>query len=275
MPTGTDYDYDYAEADVIPSDQGAITLSSGSSSLSPWMKTVVHYVRRNPKNVGLGIGTLIVLGFYVAQMQAPAPPELMQEASVEGETTKLEDLEGIDLSEEGKTAIAQAQADLYQHLNNDRQLSVISQANHYIGKATAYTTQKGHKCEGMTVVNCLQTFEGNRINELASLPENPSAEKVAAAQFRVQSLALAQALATLPSSRSAPQQALIDGTFPLAMSGVSPQMLQPNQFATALRLQRLGDSREQAQKASEVEQNALEICLSLSQEVQAETGGCF
>lgn len=276
------------DVDVIVPTSVAVEQTKTSTSITnlhPAIGVAGNMLRKvNWKNVVVLGGFLGSAFVYFGQWQKPAPPQVQENPL---DVRNIPAYSEAPLMSQSLAAISENDVNLMALLNEERQREEVAIAQSFVALATTFTQIPGHKCNGKTVLDCLNTFDVNRIAELDQLATGSNASKKlstantidpivvkSAARAKVSGLILAKILMTPPASRRPSQQQVVDLVYPVLNSGTPVVQLQPRPATVAKQLKLTQQLEAELSSQSPEKQNAAEICLQLPEEQRLKVKGC-
>lgn len=228
--------------------------------------------------VGGGFAGAMLL--YSLQWQKPVPPTPVANPY---DVRNIPSYSEAPLLQEDLKAIASQDLNMMALLNDESQREAIALANGFIAQAVRFSQLPGHKCNGITTLQCLNTFDTNRIAELQTLATAGAGKDKdlltpiltrSQARLKVAGLLLAKIMATPPQARRASEQQIIDMAYPVLNSGLPPNQLVPRPATLAKNLQYTAQLTAQMEEKNPEVQNVVEFCTSLTEEQRVKVKGC-
>ncbi|MBE9178707.1 hypothetical protein IQ268_09055 [Oculatella sp. LEGE 06141] len=246
---------------------------------------VSRHLQRHWRSYAVGAGFSVLMLVYTSQWQKQQSPRQLDNPT---DARVIPAYNESQLIVEQMGALEQRERNLSAFLHEERQRTLIALAQAYRALATMYISSGGHPCNGRTVLECLRTFEPNRIAELRSLssrnwsavdanPNNvllPLLTKAAEAD-KVEGLRLAVILEIPSTSRPQWMQDELDLRYPLLASGIPPEEMQPRPETLANLLGGVRDQRQQILNGSQEKSARTERCLSMPEEERVLDPGCL
>lgn len=190
-----------------------------------------------------------------------------------------------DTNQEHKSELAKNDLNVAGLIREEKQLVTIAIAQQFIGAAHKYTAQEGHKCFGMTPLNCLNTFDANREVELQATALGTTGAPVVVNQGflssilsksvalqKLEGLRIAKIMIKTPESRRGSEQQILDIEYPALSQGKAASQLQPR---PALLLNEIKKTRTLNNASSDIEEQAkVKLCMQLTDEERNLIGEC-
>lgn len=255
------------------------------SSVHPVVDGVVAFSRSIPlRNWLIGGAFTVSLIIYMGQWQQPEPSRAIANNSdvraipaFDESALRQADFDALDSHERNVSAF----------LNEERQREAIALAQGFRALAVGFVQDPDHICSGKTTLQCLDTFDANRIKELERLSDGKAGKEKGRSPVavlapilaqsseikRVEGLRLAKVLSKSPQGRSQWEQDWLDTYYPILNSGIPEDEFRPRPGVLANLLKQSNNLKAQASAGSAEEASRLERCLSLPPEEQPK-GGC-
>lgn len=232
------------------------------------------------RGVVVGGGFVGAMVLYVLQYQKPLPPTPVANPY---DVRNIPSYSEAPLMQEDLKAVSSQDLNMMALLTDEAQREIIAIAQGFTAQAVRFSQLPGHKCNGLTPLECLNTFDTNRITELQGLAtagagkDNDILKPVlvrSQARIKVEGLLLAKIMATPPQSRRPSQQQIIDMKFPVLNAGLPANQLAPRPGTLAKNLQYTTQLMEQLEEKSPEQQSVAEFCATLTSEQRVTFKGC-
>ena len=206
---------------------------------------------------------LAILILYLAQMKPPAPKSTVRNA-VDSRSLQV-------FTEAGEIAKAMGEIDTEQDLLGDaldqeRQRGTIRLAMAFRSIATYYMSQPGHLCANKLEIECLESFNINRVEKLEQISDGRAFGTGKTADprqmidpiiwttsevERVAALRLAMILAKPNETRRVWEQAWLDRQFPILNASLPVEELAPRPGVLARQIRRVSDMQAKLLQGSQ------------------------
>lgn len=273
--------------DIVPNRSVRSPITAIASQAFTIVKSVVCRV---PARLWLVGGGVSVVGFFYLGQMSPK-----QETVTKTDPAQIEQaFDEAALLKIQQQVIAAKEINLSAFMRSEKQLQDIAVASGYQGLAAFFVTSPGHYCYRGSVLNCLDSFVGNRITALkghaealakpggdgtALMANDPSSAVdpilwAASETQRVEGLRLARVLATPLEARTDWEREWIERVYPVLKSKTPAEQLRPRPGDLAVLLTDLQGEYAKLNASSSEAQLRLASCFSLTPEEQAARGGC-
>lgn len=279
--------YDIDEPVDSPVKPARTVVEVPQQSSSPVVFRAVNFAK------GIPLRTWIVGGSFAVALLVYSTQWKQQSGTQELKNPT--DARAIPAFDESKLLAANLKevGDQEQQINSfireERQRIVIAVAQGFRGLAIANIANSAHACSGLTELQCLNTFDANRIASLTALTQPVKPRKRVSSNpnlifkaildgssevDRVAGLRLAKILAKPVNSRTAVEQGWIDTDFPILNAGLPAEELRPRPATLAQLMLQAQAMREKMLSTSRESTIRLQACLALPPEQQKKNGGC-